>query len=69
MDGDVTKNGIPPSCLQILDGMTHAWNKCMGNVDCVRNTLENHKVKRGRNTKPGYLSWHSLFQYALYQSF
>ena len=41
----------------------------MGNIDAIRKTLGYHKTKRGSNTKPGFLTWCTLFQYMLYQTF
>ena len=41
----------------------------MGNIDVIRKTLGYHKTKRGSNTKPGFLTWYTIFQYLLYQTF
>ena len=68
-NNDVIANGTPPTIKKIIESSCSTWNKCMGNVDIVRKTLGNHKTKRGSNTKPGFLSWYTIFQYVLYQTF
>ena len=68
-NNDVIENGTPPTIKKIIESSCSTWNKCMGNVHIVRKTLGNHKTKRGSNTKPGFLSWYTIFQYVLYQTF
>ena len=66
---DVIANGTPPTIKKVIESSCSTWNKCMGNVDIVRKTLGNHKTKRGNNTKPGFLTWYTIFQYILYNTF
>ena len=68
-DIDVVRNGTPPPFSKIIEATCSGWNKCMGNVDTVRKTLGYHKVKRGSNTKPGFLVWYTFFNYILYNLF
>ena len=69
LDTDVVKNGTPSPCWKLLDAAINGWNKCMGNVDTICETLRFHKTKRGSNTKLVFLLWRTTFQYMLYQAF
>lgn len=70
LDADVLKNSTPPSCWQLLDGTTNGLNKCMGNADAICKTVGYHKIKKGLNTKAGFMLWHKIIQlYILYKSF
>ncbi len=66
---DVIENGTPPPCRRLIDQPTSAWNKCMGNVDTIRNVLSRAMAVRGPNSGPGSLMWYLLLDYILYQGF
>ncbi len=66
---DVIKNGTPASCRRLTDLIVSFWNKCMGNVDTVRNVVKEQMAKRGPDSGPGSLTWSNLLDYILYQAF
>eukprot|EP00804_Cyclotella_cryptica_P030264 CCRYP_017121-RA/>CCRYP_017121-RA protein AED:0.38 eAED:0.37 QI:0/0/0/1/0/0/2/0/159 len=45
---DVIENGTPPACGRLIDQPTSAWNKCMGNIDTIRNVLSGAMTIRGQ---------------------
>jgi len=66
---DVIENGTALACRRLIDQPTSAWNKCMGNIDTIRNILLRAMAVQGPNGGPASLMWYFLLDYILYQGF